>query len=151
MKSIVPTLNRIFTNPYVLLATFIVISLSADICFTSRNVNTKPGNDAWVSRPDFRVYWVASRNLDYRVRRFRKDRKLDAQARVDYPVYDDREEFYHFRYSPTMAFIMLPLGKVNYPIAIFSVWTLFINIFFFMAIALLLNAIYDTSHVHLAS
>jgi len=134
----VPVMPRkAFTNLYVFLIAFAIISLSADICFLGRNTSGEPGMEGWEGMPDFKVFWVSARNLDYRMSPAAQDPSVKSTLQRKYPVYDKNERFYHFRYSPFMALALIPIGRITYPAMALFLWSIFCNIIFLSAVLLL--------------
>ncbi|MFH1877809.1 MAG: glycosyltransferase family 87 protein [Candidatus Omnitrophota bacterium] len=132
-------MKRVFSGAFLFLTAVIFISLAADLCFLSRNTAWKQGIDGWEGMPDFKVYWACSRNFAERsVFLAGKDERREKKGRFEYaPVYDKNEEFYHFRYSPLAALVMVPFAKIDYPAVSLLLWSLSVNIAFICALFIL--------------
>ncbi|MGB3112992.1 MAG: glycosyltransferase family 87 protein [Candidatus Omnitrophota bacterium] len=115
-------MRKIFTNVFVFLVVFILISECADLFYVYKNTTDMPGKFGWEDRADFSVYWEAGFNLS--------QRGMSHRDRSDYPVYDLNEPFHHFRYSPFFAFLMIPFGMIRYSREALFWWYLLLNILF---------------------
>ncbi len=131
--------KKLFINIFVFVAVFLIISTTANLVYLAKDTNKAPGAAGWSEQPDFKVYLIAARNLSKRIS-FGLGPEKDSQRRAllnRYPVYDKTKSFYHFRYSPTIAFFMIPFGKMLYPRTALFWWST-LSIFAYLAALLLL-------------
>jgi len=119
------------------LAVFIIISVATDLYYHNRltyHENTE--NDQWICRCDFKVFWTAARNIRYQIDESAVPR---GELPADYPVYDRAEKFYHFRYSPFGALVMMPLGLISSPREALYVWYVILNVAMLSTLLLLIK------------
>ncbi len=125
--------KRFFCSILVFVIVFAALSLTIDIYYQHRNTCNLPGEDGWTGLSDFKVYWIAAGNLS---------RHIAGTAEPgQYPVYDEREGFFHFRYSPFAAFIMIPFSRFLYPATALFWWSILLNVTLLAALLLLANRI----------
>ncbi|MFH1846479.1 MAG: glycosyltransferase family 87 protein [Candidatus Omnitrophota bacterium] len=137
----------------IFLICFIVISAIADVYYFDRVLHKEPDMKGWICYCDFLVFWIASHHLHYHIlvlpnkkmaftpfllfNKKLREKAKPASAKDQHPVYDKKEEFYHFRYSPFAAFLMLPFGKTYYPSTAFAAWQVILNLLFLVCLILL--------------
>lgn len=149
-------LRRLCNSLAIFLVVFIIISLLADLYYLDR-VAQKDGKGQ-ISYSDFRVFWDAGYNLRHYIIKF-WDRPrgyptfrpfwfLDPKLRNEeihtakpqqYPVYNKDKAFYHFRYSPFVAFAMMPIGKIYPPANALFVWHIILNIVYLILLLLMIR------------
>lgn len=123
--------KKIFRSFPVFLAAFVIISLAADISFLDRKTTFSRGEAGWDGMPDFKVFWQAGNVMAAKIRG-----KGDAPGSFK-PLYDKEEVFYHFRYSPASALVMVPFGVIPYPRIAMLIWLLLGNAVFLSALLVL--------------
>lgn len=121
-------IKKIFTLMPLFLAVFIVVSLSADISFLRRKTTSLKGEAGWQGMPDFKVFWTAGEVMAGRVL------GSDKTSYEKNFLYDRNEVFYHFRYSPLMAILMIPFAKISFPRVAMMLWLLAGNAAFLKAL-----------------
>jgi len=129
MKSLFLKRTRNWILIFILI--FLVISVSADLYYANKNTYGIPGEKAWIGLSDFKVFWLASRNMKHH---FFSSPEEDRGNFEKYPVYDKHKSFYHFRYSPFIALLMVPFGSLHYPRVALIGWSLFLNMLFLLAL-----------------
>lgn len=149
-------IKKLFTNIFFFSIVFIILSVAAGFYYYDRVAQKTPADKGQISYSDFRVFWFASYHLRHHIlevfdpstgrstfRPFwfldpRLRNKAEKTARPgDYLVYDKNEKFYHFRYSPFVAFIMLPLGRIAFPADALIIWYALLNLLFLLSLLLL--------------
>ena len=135
----VETVKKLFGRTSVFIIAFLIISTTSNLIYLSRNTGKAKGDEGWTGQPDFKVFWIAARNLTQRVSQLREtqDYKRKDEIRNLYPVYDKKENFYHFRYSPTVAFLMIPFSELYYPRSALFWWSNLLILAFLTALFLL--------------
>jgi len=135
----IETVKKLFGRTSVFIIIFLIISTTANLIYLSRNTGRAKGDEGWTGQPDFKVFWIAARNLTQRVSQLREAQnyKRKDEIRNLYPVYDKKENFYHFRYSPTVAFLMIPFSKLYYPRSALFWWSVLLTLVFLVALFLL--------------
>ena len=132
MKVSLSPVTKLFSSILPFLIAFAALSVTIDVYYLSRNTCSESGMDGWTGLSDFKVYWVAARNMEKRLV------PGAAEAQADrYPVYDRNEKFFHFRYAPLAAILFVPFGKFEYPAAALLLWSFLSNLFFLAALLLL--------------
>ena len=124
--------SKLFSSVLPFLIAFAALSVTIDVYYLSRNTCAEPGMDGWTGLSDFKVYWVAGRNMEKRLAP-----GADEDLNGRYPVYDRNEKFFHFRYAPLAAILFVPFGKFDHPAAALLLWSLLSNLFFLAALVLL--------------
>ncbi|MDD5440447.1 MAG: glycosyltransferase family 87 protein, partial [Candidatus Omnitrophica bacterium] len=152
--------KKIFAGFPFFLAVFIITSLAADISYYNRVIQRDSDGKNELCYSDFRVFWYASFNLHHHILlddyynppRFiplwftspalRKSVKPIAlfNEETKYKLYDTSQEFYHYRYSPFIAFLMMPLTFRNDPGLGLAAWYLILNSLFLVTILLTASA-----------
>ncbi len=132
-------LKKLFTSAGVFLAVFIIISIAADLYYHERLThNEDPTKTKWICHCDFRVFWIASRNMRYQI----DENALPPKTSLnEFPVYDKAEKFYHFRYSPFGALAMTPIGMIPSPRAALYAWYVILNTAMLSSLLVLINAL----------
>ncbi len=117
-------LKKLFITFVIFIITFAIISISADIYYHGR-LTYHPDSDGKerLCASDFRVFWTAARNM----------------RSTEGIVYDKSEAFYHFRYSPFGALVMVPYGLIAYAPLALNVWFITLNVAMLLALLLLVN------------
>ncbi len=120
----------------IFIAAFVLISAGADIYYYGRMVAAKQDalveGDIYMS--DFKVFWTASHNMFL---------NITDHPEKQYPVYDKNEPFYHFRYSPFTAFILIPFGMIPLMSVSLAMWTIMSNAVFLWALLFLAKRFRD--------
>ncbi|MGB2705565.1 MAG: glycosyltransferase family 87 protein [Candidatus Omnitrophota bacterium] len=112
--------KKLFTNIWLFLIVFIAVSVLADFYYHNRlTYHKNPEKKGWICRCDFRVFWLAAYNM--------RHQSGQPGASEKYTVYDISEKFYHFRYAPFAAFMMVPVSLISSPAAALSVWFILLN------------------------
>lgn len=138
--------KKLFGSIAIFIAVFIVISVIADAYYHRKLSRSDDGRKGWLCRCDFRVFWTAG----YTMKRFafgkapvsagnpayEKDLK-DFIGSDETAVYNTQEKFYHFRYSPFVALLMVPVSLFAYPADAMIVWYILLNIAMLAALVLL--------------
>jgi len=117
-------IKKLFISLIIFVITFAVISISSDIYYHGR-LTYKQSHDGEerLCACDFRVFWTAARSM----------------RSAEGAVYDKSETFYHFRYSPFGALVMIPYGLIGHAPLALNVWFITLNIAMLMALLLLVN------------
>jgi len=158
-------IKKIFTNSFIFGIVLVLISVSAGTYYYNRVIQKDSSSKGQISYLDFKVFWTASYNLKHHIIRKRLFRTKDNQEHAifahfwflnprwrnqpantppsgSYLVYDKKEVFYHYRYSPFVAFAMIPLGKISNQGNALIMWYLILNTAFFSAL-LLIKFLFD--------
>ena len=151
-------LKKIFSHALIFLLVFVIISLIADIYYYNRVIQKDPNGKGQISFSDFRVFRFASYNIRHHVMRVPKTEGgsytfehfwfLNSESRKTacpsnllggrkYPVYNKSEKFYHYRYSPFMAFAIIPFGIPFHQGHSLAAWYILLNVAFISSIWLL--------------
>lgn len=134
-------LQKLFKSTATFIIVFLIVSTTANLIYLGRNTSKAAGHEGWTGQPDFKVFWIAARNLTRRMAYLREtqghERKNENEILSQYPVYDKDESFYHFRYSPTVAFLMIPFGKIYHPRSALFWWSVLLTFVFLAALLLL--------------
>jgi len=157
--------RKIFTNIFIFLIVFAAISIAADVCFQGRNTRGEQDVANWDGRPDFGVFWVAANSLTHHILRMPNGRpaflpfyplrrgsrnNLSKSAKPgQYPLYDKKQTFYHFRYSPFIAFAMIPFVLIPYPPAALFSWSLMLNVVYLASLLLLAKQLHNDFRITL--
>jgi len=134
-------LQKLFNSTATFVIVFLITSTAANLIYLGRNTGKAAGSEGWTGQPDFKVFWIAARSLTRRMAYLREtqghERKNENEILSRYPVYDKSESFYHFRYSPTVAFLMIPFGKICHPRSALFWWSVLLTFVFLAALLLL--------------
>ena len=131
IKILYNLIKRLFTSALIFTLVFFILSAIIDIYYFNRVAHKDPGARGQICYSDFRVFWRASRNIYLDIA---ENKKLQAGHRT---VYDKSQKFYHFRYSPLAAVIMIPFGMPRYPATGLILWYITLNLIFLAALFLL--------------
>jgi len=135
-------LKKIFTSMFVFLIVFAIIFAAADVYYYGRVIQKH--NPTQICFSDFRVYWFAAHNLGYHLTSpfWFFNSKLRSQTTPvappgKYVVYDKTYKFYHYRYPPSVAFAMIPLGKLSHQGHALAIWYVISSIALLLALLLI--------------
>lgn len=149
-------LYKLYTSLAFFISVIALISLVSDVYYLGRLTHRDPLKKGWTCRCDFRVFWTAghafynyafpgpdypyvgghSRAAGLKDPEYNKNLK-DCIGDNPSLVYDAGEPFYHFRYSPLTAMLMVPFAFIPYTAAGLVLWFLLTNLAFIWAILLL--------------
>lgn len=149
--------KKLLTNFWVFATAFIIVSITADLYYHNRVTQKGENEKGQICYSDFRVLWLAASDIRHQIikdpkanpdPKFKHFWFLDPPRMVahmrpwvgpgdEHIVYRKDQELYHFRYSPFIAFIMIPIGKVTSPADALIVWYCLLNIVFFMSLLVL--------------
>lgn len=143
--------KKLFTNILIFLVVFVLISIIADIYYYNRVIQKDSSGKNQICYSDFRVLWTAAYNIHHHVLRdnssnpvafrlfwfldprFRNSVRpiaLEGEPPDTYKIYNTSVNFYHYRYSPFIAFIMMPFGKLHNQGRTLAIWYMVLNIAF---------------------
>ncbi|MDD5634243.1 MAG: hypothetical protein PHW46_03105, partial [Candidatus Omnitrophica bacterium] len=131
-------LKKLFTSPAIFIITFLAISFSAGVCYLNRNTSLKPGEAGWEGYPDFRVLYNAGAKLSSYIS------SSEVKVADNDNVYNKNEPFYHFRYSPVTAFVMIPFSYISSPHTALFVWSALIIFVFLFTLLLFVRHMQKT-------
>ncbi len=119
-----------------ILLSFLVVSVIADIYYYNK-VSLPPEDGPWqIAYSDFRVFWTTANDFYLR---YANDPAYGPIDRRYAAIYDFKKEFYHFRYSPLVAFAFVPLSRLPMGLALL-VWSVILNLSFAATILILVYA-----------
>jgi len=151
-------LKKIFSHALIFLLVFVIISLIADIYYYNRVIQKGPNGKGQISFSDFRVFRFASYNIRhhrmmvpqieggaYTFEHFwflkSESRKTACPSYLlggrKYTVYNKSEKFYHYRYSPFVAFAMIPFSMPFHQGHSLAAWYILLNVAFISSLLLL--------------
>jgi len=128
-------------RPWVWVIVFLVLSLCIDLYYYHK-VSLSSADDPWqICYSDFKVFYTTAREFYLR---FLNDPAYGPVDKRYGPIYDFTKEFYHFRYSPFVVYLFMPLCRIPMGVALL-VWTFILNILFLMSFILLAKVFGDGS------
>ena len=134
-------LKKVFTNIFIFLIIFAVVFAAADVYYYGRVVQKH--NPTQICFSDFRVYWFAAHNLGYHLTSpfwfFNPELRSQTTPVAPpgkYVVYDKTYKFYHYRYPPSVAFAMIPLGKLSHQGHALAIWYVISSVALLLALLL---------------
>ncbi|MCK4463180.1 MAG: DUF2029 domain-containing protein [Candidatus Omnitrophica bacterium] len=149
-------IKKLAINIFIFLIVFIIITIIADLYYYNRVIQKDSANKNQICYSDFRVLWFAAYNLRHHILKvwnqpkgrptFRPfwflDSKLRKQAYPiartgEYTVYKNDKKYYHYRYTPFVAFFMMPLGKISHQGHALLIWYIILNIAFLSTLLLM--------------
>lgn len=141
-----PIVKKWLSAPVFILV-FIVLSIAADIHSYYRLAHQDEGKKGWTCKCDFRVFWIAAHKANNEIVPRQKGSEEYEKALKDYIegdsllIYDKSEPFYHFRYTPLVAFFMAPLAAFAYPADALIIWLVISSLAMLAALLLLTRQI----------
>jgi len=153
-------IKKLFTNITLFIVVFVIVSVIADIYYYNRVIQKDSSGKGQICYSDFRVLWFAAYRMNHHVLRddsvnppsfrpfwflnpgLRKSvapTGLRGEPESTYAVYDPKAAFYHYRYSPFIAFTMIPLGKFFHQGYALLTWYVILNAVFLGTILLITN------------
>lgn len=155
-------IKKVFYNIYVFLAAFLILSVAADIYYYNRVIEKDAYPKGQICYSDFRVFWQAAHNMRYHIVYVSDNLKgeftfkplwflspvyranvmvtaRDDIGHLEFRVYNKEEPFYHFRYSPFIAYAMIPLGRIKTPGDALIVWYILLNAVLCLALFVLVK------------